>query len=104
MSAPRKNKASPAQPTPDEIIEASASPAKAIQAISAAPRHEAKLPVALRAENGFEYHLDLERRVIEGILDPDVPDVFIEVPSPVKGIRRFLHTAFVKEIDVRGLE
>ena len=89
-------KPTPARPAPS---------AKAIQAISKVPpRDEPRLPVTLRTDNGFEYHLDLPQSVIEGILDPDVPDVFIEVLCPVRGVRRFLHTAFVKEIDVKGLE
>ncbi len=64
---------------------------------------EEKLAVALRAQNNYEYHLELARSVVEGILDPDVPDCFIEVPCPVQNMRRFLHTSYVKEIDVRGL-
>lgn len=97
MSTPKKSKVPPEQPV-------STSPAKAIQAISVAPRDEVKLPVTLRLENGYEYHLDLVRSVIDGILDPDVPDVFIEIPCFIANTRRFLHTSAVKEVDVRGLE
>lgn len=80
------------------------SPAKAMQAHSeASGGSEERLPVTLRADNSYEYHLDMARSVIEGLLDPDVPDVFLEVPCPVNGTRRFLHTSYVKEIDVRGL-
>jgi hypothetical protein len=82
----------------------SQSPAKAMQAHSEAqPGGEERLPVTLRADNSYEYHLDIARSVIEGLLDPDVPDLFLEVPCPVNGARRFLHTSYVKEIDVRGL-
>ena len=80
-----------------------ASPAQAVQAQSAPQRDAQKLPVTLRTQVRFEYHLDLPRDVVEGLLDPDVPDVFIEVPSPIKGSRRFLHSAFIMECDVRGL-
>ncbi len=64
---------------------------------------EEKLAVALRAQNNYEYHLNLPRSVVEGILDPEIPDCFIEVPCPVQNMRRFLHTSYVKEVDVRGL-
>lgn len=67
------------------------------------PGAEEKLPVTLRGRNGFEYHLDLPRPAIEALIDPDVPDAFIEVPCPVKGMRRFLHTSEIKEVDVKGL-
>ncbi len=59
--------------------------------------------VTLRIDNNFEYHLDLPREAVDGILDPDVDDFFLEVPCPIGGSRRFLHTSKIKEIDVRGL-
>ena len=80
--------------------------AKAVQAKSeqpGAPQAEQRLATTLRTMNGYEYHLDLARSVVEGILDPDVDDAFIEIPCPVGGARRFLHTSNVKEVDVRGL-
>ena len=80
--------------------------AKALQAKSeqqAVQQAEQRLATTLRTMNGFEYHLDLARSVVEGILDPDTDDAFIEVPCPVIGAKRFLHTSNVKEIDVRGL-
>ncbi|GCE14194.1 hypothetical protein [Tengunoibacter tsumagoiensis] len=61
------------------------------------------LAVTLRMDNSFEYHLNLKRSVLAGILDPDVGDVFIEVPCPVAGTKRFLHTSRIKELDARGL-
>lgn len=79
------------------------SAAKAMQATSSAPGDEPRLPVTLRARNGYEYHIDMARSVAEALIDPDVPDAFIEVPCPVAGSRRFLHTSEIKEIDVRGL-
>jgi|SRR5579875_1577054 hypothetical protein len=84
---------------------AATSPAKAMQATSSSPpASEPRLAVTLRARNGFEYHIDMARSVAEALIDPDVPDAFIEVPGPREGIRRFLHTSEIKEIDVRGLE
>lgn len=59
--------------------------------------------MTLRTDNSFEHHLLLPRSVVEGILDPDTPDAFIEVPCQLNGMKRFLHTSYVKEIDVRGL-
>lgn len=98
------SKKSKAPPAPNEINETSASLAKTVQAISASPGDAVKLPVTARLENGFEYHLDLVRSVVDGILDPDVADVFIEIPCSIPNTRRFLHTSMIKEIDVRGLE
>lgn len=80
------------------------SPAKAMQErTEIPPKDETKHPVTLRVENSYEYHLDLVRSVVDGILDPDTADAFIEVPCPVVGARRFLHTSYVKEIDIRGM-
>jgi hypothetical protein len=67
------------------------------------------LSITLRTEQSYEYHLALPRDIIEQILDPDVADGFIEVPAVAYGgqalhhVRRFLHTSYIKEIDVRGL-
>src|SRR5579875_1146242 len=91
-------------PLPDPPDEPK-SPAKAMQATSSAPpADEPRLAVTLRARNGYEYHIDMARSVAEALIDPDVPDAFIEVPCPIRDTRRFLHTSEIKEIDVRGLE
>ena len=81
----------------------SAKPMQAKSEQQKAEQTEQRLATTLRTMNGYEYHLDLARSVIEGILDPDVDDAFLEVPCPVAGTRRFLHTSNIKEIDVRGL-
>jgi hypothetical protein len=92
------------EPYPQSDPSLSNSPAKAMQATSSARTlDEPRLPVTLRARNGYEYHIDMARSVAEALLDPDVPDAFIEVPSPIRDMRRFLHTSEIKEIDVRGL-
>lgn len=110
MSTPKKSKASSSPAPPNEAPATPSSPtlpsspAKAVQAVSANPGDAVKLPVTARLENGFEYHLDLVHSVIDGILDPDVPDVFIEIPCSIANTRRWLHTSMIKEVDVRGLE
>jgi hypothetical protein len=73
------------------------------QAASQPMTSEERLATTLRTDVGFEYHLDLPRSVVQGIIDPDVPDAFIEVPCKQLHTRRFLHTSYVKEVDVRGL-
>lgn len=61
------------------------------------------LAVTLRTDVGFEYHLDLPRPLVESIIDPSVPDQFIEVPCALHSTKRFLQTSYIKELDVRGL-
>lgn len=80
-------------------------PAKAMQEQSEAPPSVAieKLAVILRTDVGYEYHLELRRDVVEALIDPDIPDIRIEVPCPISSMRRFLHTSYIKECDVRGL-
>ena len=82
------------------------SSARAMQAKTEAPpqRDEQQLSVTLRDDKTFEYHLVLPRSAIDAMLDPDVPDAFIEVPCVVRNTKRFLHTSYVKEVDVRGME
>lgn len=81
----------------------SAKPMQAKSEQNKAPE-EARLACTLRTDVGFEYHIDLAREVVEGILDPEVDDAFIEVPCTLTGgMKRFLHTSYIKEIDVRGL-
>ena len=86
------------------------SPARAMQEQSITPPEPAKISVTLRTEQSYEYNLDLPRPVVENLLNPDVPDCFIEVPAkayggqPLHGTRRFLHTSYIKEVDIRGME
>lgn len=95
----------PAQAKPSEQPKASPkSPAKTLQEESVAPPKQVEnLAVTLRTDVGFEYHLNLPRPVVEGLIDPDTPDAFIEVPCPLTGMQRFLHTSYIKECDVLGL-
>jgi hypothetical protein len=77
---------------------------------SSAPPEPERLGVTLRTEQSYEYNLALPREVVEKLLNPDVPDCFIEVPAKayggqrLAGTRRFLHTAYIKEIDVKGMD
>jgi hypothetical protein len=99
--ATKENKGIATKPAP-----AKQSPAQTLQAQSHRapdPHIDPPLGVTLRNQNGYEYHMEMTKPVIEKVLDPDVPDTFIEVPCKVAGTKRFLSTAFVAEIDVRGL-
>lgn len=78
-------------------------PTKSKQEQSEARKPVEKLAATLRTDVGFEYHLELPRSVIEDLIDPETPDVRIEVPCSLHGTRRFLHTSYIKELDVRGL-
>jgi hypothetical protein len=96
-----KENSTATKPTP-----AKQSPAQTLQAQSQRahdPHIDPPLGVTLRNQNGYEYHMEMIKPVIEKVLDPDVPDTFIEIPCKVAGTRRFLNTAYVVEIDVRGL-
>ncbi len=66
------------------------------------------LSATLRADNAYEYHVSLARSLLEDIMDSQTPTRFIEVTplsaggTVLHGMRRFLNTMYVKEIDVRG--
>ena len=66
------------------------------------------LAVTLRDANGYEYNLDLARSIIDDMLNPETPARFIEVPClnqsgrDIPGSTRYLNTAYIKAIDVRG--
>ena len=64
---------------------------------------EERLPVALRLDNTYEYHLELPRSAVESLIDPDVDDCFIEVPCAIHRMTRYLHTSHIKEIVAKGL-
>lgn len=61
------------------------------------PEQERTIRVTIIDDKASEFHLVKPESVIRDILDPDTPDVFIEVPVPeqlagsVK--RNFLHTS-----------
>lgn len=63
--------------------------------------NERMIRITVRLDTGFEYSLVKSEAVVRGILDPDVPDCFIEVPCSVLGVvGRYIHTSRIKEIDV----
>ena len=105
MAAKKPVRAAPVEEITPPIEESPLSSAKSLQARTLqGPESEQRLPATLRDEKSFEYHLDLARSVINAIIDPDIPDTFIEVPCPITNTRRFLHTSYIKEIDVRGMQ
>lgn len=84
--------------------------AKTMQEQSMIPAPYLKREVTLRLENGYEYHVSMPPDELAALLDPDVPDCFIEVPpiasgasgQRLQGVRRYLHTGYIKEVDVRS--
>jgi hypothetical protein len=71
------------------------SKAKAIQDISAAEEStERDIRITIIDDKAFEYHLVRRESVVRGILDPETPDVFIEVPCTIQGVKHaYLHTS-----------
>ena len=62
----------------------------------AMPWQEQVIRVTIIDDKAFEYHLSLRESVLRGILDPDTPDAFIEVPVPsgIQGVKHaYLHTS-----------
>jgi hypothetical protein len=75
-----------------------------------APPEDPTLAITLRTDNAYEYHVQLAKSLIADIMDPTTPTRFIEV-APLSasgvmlpGVRRFLNTLYIKEIDVRGYD
>jgi hypothetical protein len=56
------------------------SSAVAMQKASQQETEERRIRVTLITTLSYEYHLNPHERVVKGILDPDTPDAFIEVP------------------------
>ena len=71
------------------------SKAKAIQDISAAAESDERdIRITIVDDRAFEYHLVRRESVVRGILDPETPDVFIEVPCSIQGVvHAYLHTS-----------
>ncbi len=80
------------------------SKAKAIHEASKQQSDERKIRVTIIDDKAFEYHLTPYESVLKGILDPDVPDVFIEVPVEpnLRGsvVHTFLHTSRIAKFYV----
>ena len=74
-----------------------ANKAKEMQRASEQPaKQESFIPVTVVDDLAFEHHLNLAESVLRGILDPETPDTFIEIPIPygVQGVKHaYLHTS-----------
>jgi len=58
----------------------SESKAVAMQKASQQETEERRVRVTIIDTKAYEYHLNPHESVVRGILDPDTPDAFIEVP------------------------
>ena len=78
--------------------------AKETQAASEqAKPQEQLINVTIYLDNSFHFGMALTPDVLRGILDPDVPDVFLEVPPPlnVSNVKhRYRHTSRIAMIDL----
>ena len=78
------------------------SKAKAMQEASQRETEERRVRITIIDNKAFEYHLTPYESVARGILDPDVPDAFIEVPIEpnLKGsvLHAYLHTSQVAKL------
>jgi hypothetical protein len=65
---------------------------------------ERQIRIMITDDKGVEYHLVKPESVVRAIIDPDVPDRFIEVPVPehLKGAvkHRYLMTNRIAMLDV----
>jgi hypothetical protein len=69
------------------------------------PQDEQRVRVTLRTSIGFEYHQVYPQSVVIDLLDPDVPDGFIEIQLTDGKLKqsvkhRFLHTSNIAEVDI----
>ena len=73
--------------------------AKLVQEASQQESDERHIRITIIDTKAFEYHLNPHESVVKGILDPDTPDCFIEVPVEphLKNIvlHAYLHTSQV---------
>lgn len=74
-----------------------ASKAKQMQDASQETSEERRIRITIIDDKAYEYHLNPHESVVRGILDPDIPDAFIEVPIEphLKGVvvHAYLHTS-----------
>lgn len=68
-------------------------------------KNDPMINITVILDNGYKEHLSLPESVVLGILDPDVPDAFLEVKvqPPPGGVphpqdRRFIHTSRFREV------
>lgn len=78
------------------------SKAKKMLETSAQESKERKVRITVIDSKAYEYHLTPYESVARGILDPDVPDTFIEVPTEpnLKGsvVHTYLHTSQIAKL------
>ncbi len=76
--------------------------AKKMLETSAQKSEERRVRITVIDSKAFEYHLTPYESVARGILDPDVPDTFIEVPTEahLKGsvAHTYLHTSQIAKL------
>lgn len=76
--------------------------AKKMFETSAQQSQERRVRITVIDSKAFEYHLTPYESVARGILDPDVPDTFIEVPTEpnLKGsvAHTYLHTSQIAKL------
>ena len=69
---------------------------------SQAKTEERIVRITIIDRSAYEYHLTPYESVARGILDPDVPDTFIEVPTEphLKGVvaHTYLHTSQIAKL------
>ena len=78
------------------------SKAKRVQEVSMADINERQVRMTLIDDRSYEYHLTPYESVARGILDPDTPDIFIEVPidQRLQGTVKhaYLHTSRIARL------
>ena len=76
--------------------------AKKAQETSQQASTERRVRMTIIDRSAFEYHLNPYESVARAILDPDVPDVFIEVPIEpnLRGVvlHSYLHTSQIAKL------
>jgi hypothetical protein len=80
------------------------SKARIMQETSASESKERRIRLTVIDNKATEYHLNPYESVVKGILDPDTPDAFIEVPiEPMlrsSVVHAFLHTSQIAKLYV----
>lgn len=68
-------------------------------------KNDPMVNITVILDNGYKEHLTLPESVVLGILDPDVPDAFLELKpqaapggTPHPQERRFIHTSRFREV------
>lgn len=78
------------------------SKAKALQEASQQEADERRVRFMIVDDNAAEYHMEKPESVVRGILDPETPDAFIEVPieprmqASIK--HHYLHTSRIAHL------